>query len=474
MAPAAQALGEISLALRPTGQSSATPGVERDAAVQDLHQLCGVYTKPVLVERLLDRVGWTRTADLANARLLEPGAGDGAFLVEAVTRLVASLLRRGVRLDIGSLRNRILAYELVPAEADKARARIVAAMRSLGVHHATALACGRTWVRNEDFLLAELPAEGFTHIVGNPPYARWSKLPGAYATAYARRLPKEVARGDLYLPFLHRSFEHLAEDGRCAFVCSDRWRYTAYAEGFRKRWCPKLHITTEVAGHPTDVFDRDVYVHPEILVASWAGEPKPKPTKRRTSGQTLADLGCGIRVGPALGVTAAFVLDAGEDDVEADLLCRWIDTKDVHAGSIGWSGQRVVSLYDRNGDLLDLETHPQLALRLRRFEEHLRNRYIVRNGAAWYRTIDKIDRDKWAAPKLLVPEIAKTPRVAIDRSGGIPSHGVYAIFADDGDVERIYDRLRDGKLARALAPIAPKVKGGYTRCYRRFLAAMRV
>lgn len=426
------------------------------------------------MKRLLDRIGWTRNADLANARLLEPGAGDGAFLVEAVTRLVASLLRRGVRLDIGSLRDRILAYELVPAEADKARAQVVVAMRSLGVHHTTAWACARAWIRNEDFLLAELPVEDFTHIVGNPPYIRWAKLPGEYATAYAGRLPKDVARGDLYLPFLHRSFEHLANDGRCAFVCSDRWRYTAYAEGFRKRWGPRLHIITEAAGHPTDVFDRDVYVHPEILVATWASEPKLKPTKRRTSGQTLADLGCRIRVGPALGVTAAYVLEAGEDDVEADLLCRWIDTKDVRAGRIEWSGRRVVSLYDRNGDLLNLGCHPRLAVRLRRFEERLRHRYIVRNGAVWYRTIDKIERDKWAAPKLLVPEIAKTPRVAIDRSGAIPSHGVYAIFADEGDVERIHDRLRDGKLAQALAPIAPKVKGGYTRCYRRFLAAMRV
>ena len=426
------------------------------------------------MKRLLDHAGWTQTADLGNARLLEPGAGDGAFLVEAVTRLVASLLRRGVRLDIGSLRGRILAYELVPAEADKARARIEKKMRALGIHHATARACASAWVKTEDFLLAELPQNGFTHIVGNPPYIRWAKLPSAHATTYAGRLPKDVARGDLYLPFLHRSFEHLAEHGRCAFVCSDRWRYTAYAEGFRKRWFRKLQITTEPAGHPTDVFDRDVYVHPEILVASCLVEPKLKPTKPRTSGQTLADLGCTIRVGPALGVTQAFVLDADEDDVEEELLCRWIDTRDVLDGTIEWSGRRVVSLYDGDGGLVDLKYHQRLASRLHRFEEQLKNRYIVRNGAVWYRTIDKVVQAKWSAPKILLPEIAKLPRVAIDRSGAIPSHGVYAIFADDDDVESVYDRLRDGKLARALAPIAPKVKGGYTRCYRRFLAAMRL
>jgi len=278
-----------------------TATCDNDVSVEDLHQLCGVYTKPGLVKRLLDHAGWTQTADLRNACLLEPGAGDGAFLVEAVTRLVASLLRHGVRLDIGSLRGRILAYELVPAEADKARARIAKKMRALGVHQATARACARAWVRTEDFLLAELPRDGFTHIVGNPPYIRWAKLPASYAAAYAERLPKEAARGDLFLPFLHRSFEHLAAHGRCAFVCSDRWRYTAYAEGFRKRWRSVMCFTTEAAGHPTDIFERDVYVHPEVLVVTQHKAPPARRTKRRAIGETLAELGCTIRVGPAPG-----------------------------------------------------------------------------------------------------------------------------------------------------------------------------
>ena len=188
----------------------------------------------------------------------------------------------------------------------------------------------------------------------------------------------------------------------------------------------------------------------------------------------LADLGCTIRVGPALGVTPAFVLDVDEDDVEDDLLHPWVDSRDVCPGSIVWSGRRVISPYNVNGGLIDLEAYPRLALRLRRFDARLRARYIVRNGAVWYRTIDKITPATWSAPKLLIPEVAKTPRVAIDHSGAIPSHGVYCIFAPDGDIETIYDRLCNGKLARALAPIAPKIKGRYVRCYRRFLAMMEV
>jgi adenine-specific DNA-methyltransferase len=34
--------------------------------------------------------------------------------------------------------------------------------------------------------------------------------------------------------------------------------------------------------------------------------------------------------------------------------------------------------------------------------------------------------------------------------------------------------LSNGKLAKALDGIAPKVKGGYVRCYKRFLLKMRL
>ena len=457
----------------PAGVHSGVSSDHFDTAVAALHASCGVYTRPGLVARLLDRVGWTHDADLADSRLLEPGAGDGAFLVEAVKRLVASFRRRGIPLRIDTLRERVLAYELVPAEANKARSRVVAAMKASGVHQATAHACARAWVKTGDFLLADLPTTPFTHIVGNPPYIRWSKLPDSIAAAYSAKLPRTIARGDLYLPFLHRSFELLHARGRCAFVCSDRWRYTVYGDDFRLRWQSSLKIDTEPAGNPKDIFDRDVYVHPEILTATQLATPRP-PRTRRVHGKTLAELGCTIRVGPALGITPAFVLEPGEADVEPELLHPWIDAQEIRHGDVRSRGRRVVSPFDDLGNTIEIDDYPLLAARLGRFSDRLRARYIVRNGAVWYRTIDKVLPAAWSRPKLLIPEIAKSPRVAVDHTGAIPSHGVYAVFSHSLDIEDIYDRLRDGKLAKALAPIAPRVKGRYTRCYRRFLAMITI
>ena len=141
---------------------------------------------------------------------------------------------------------------------------------------------------------------------------------------------------------------------------------------------------------------------------------------------------------------------------------------------MNWRGKRVIATSDAEGKLLDLASYPKLATHLAAFRGRLEQRYIVRQGAKWYRTIDRIVPADWAGPKLVVPELAKVPHVAVDHSGAIPSHGLYCIFSPERDIEDIYERLRDGKLAKALTPIAPKVKGSYTRCYGRFLKQMRV
>jgi hypothetical protein len=126
-------------------------------------------------------------------------------------------------------------------------------------------------------------------------------------------------------------------------------------------------------------------------------------------------------------------------------------------------------MYDVEGKLVDLTRFPRLRTRLQRFREKLERRSIVHNGAPWYRPIDRVWASDWARPKLVVPELASIPRVAIDESGAVPSHGVYAIFAPDDDVARIYEKLKGGKLAAALEGIAPRVNGGFVRCYKRFL-----
>jgi hypothetical protein len=328
---------------------------------------------------------------------------------------------------------------------------------------------------NEDFLLANVPSDSFTHAVGNPPYARWSRIPHNLKKNYEARLPRDMTGGDLFLPFLDRAFESLRPNGRCGFLCSDRWRFMAFAEAFRKKWLPKLCIESERSVTPAEAFVDDVDSYPTILIASKRPPAKPKtPVIGASRGKTLEELGCVIRVGPALGHTPAYVLNPDENDVEPELLRPWVDGSEIKEGSVQWRGRRVIIMYRSDGRLIDLKRFPLLRARLERFREKLKQRSIVMNGAPWFRPIDRIVATDWSRPKFMVPELAKVPRGAIDRSGTVPSHGVYAIFAPADDVEGLYERLRDGKLAKAIAEIAPRVKGGYVRCYRRFLQKVRV
>jgi hypothetical protein len=243
----------------------------------------------------------------------------------------------------------------------------------------------------------------------------------------------------------------------------------AFAQAFRDKWLRRLTIQSAPDLETADAYTRSVDTYPTLLIATKLAAPRRAFILKRGKGSTLEQLGCTIKVGPALGCTPAFVLELSENDVEPELLRPWIDSSEIIEGRIEYRGRKVVTVYDASGKLVDLRKYPLLASRLRAHKKALDRRSIVIAGAKWYRTIDRVQINEWDRPKLLIPELAKVPRIAIDLSGAIPSHGVYAVFAANDDVQKIFELLANGKLARALEGIAPWVKGNYVRCYKRFL-----
>jgi hypothetical protein len=436
--------------------------------VGTLHRICNVYTQAPIVEKILDAIKWREDCDLRDSRLLEPSAGDGIFVSLAAQRLISSLRKHKVRLTSKVLSERILAFEIHPQAADEARSRLRSKLREMGLSPRLCEQLTFDWIKCEDFLLASLGPVSFSHVAGNPPYARWSKIPRILRQKYEKHLPGNVAKGDLFLPFLDRSIEFLRQGGRLGFICSDRWKFMAFAEAFREVRLPEVSIECDRSMDSMSSFMRKVDVYSSLLVLQKT--ERIKPTKSRSAPRTLEDAGFEIRVGPALGCTSAFVLGPQEIDVEASLLAPWFDSTEISDGAVKWSGRRVIVLHNDDGTLRDLKDVPQTAARLRRYRKQLSERAIVKNGALWYRPIDRVMRKVWARPKLVIPELAKIPRVALDTSGAIPSHGTYSIFCPSNDIWRLYAQLRDGGLERALANVSPKVKGGYVRCYRKFLA----
>jgi type I restriction-modification system DNA methylase subunit len=73
-----------------------------------------VFTRPEVVEFILDLVGYTIDKPLHRLRLLEPSCGDGNFLIIAVERLLEAWLKSGDRSDdpVADLSESLMAVEL--------------------------------------------------------------------------------------------------------------------------------------------------------------------------------------------------------------------------------------------------------------------------------------------------------------------------------------------------------------------------
>ncbi|WP_421929787.1 Eco57I restriction-modification methylase domain-containing protein [Neoaquamicrobium sediminum] len=453
-----------------------TPSDDKALEVADvLHSACGIYTRSSIVDLILDAVDWRSDHNLTKERLLEPASGDGAFVMAAADRLIGSFAAHGCALRRDALMGRILAFEIHAGEAEKGRAAVVRLLIDYGLPKRDAEAVAADWVRTADFLLWPPESGAFTHVVGNPPYLRWSKLPAQLRAHYERVLPAAAAKGDLFLPFLDRGVEMLQVNGKLGFLCTDRWKYMGFADGFRKIRLPEVDVLIDRAITPSEAYVEPASTYPSVVVMQRRSEPR-RPARRVEKGFTLNEAGFEVRVGPALGCTDAFVLPLEHaNEVEEELLRPWLSPSDIGDGWIREHSRVVICLHDNDGMLRDIEIFPKAKAWLSRYRGKLEQRSIVqKQSAVWYRSIDKVSAEAWRQPKLLVPELSKTPRLALDASGAIPAHGLYTIQAvlPGADIEKLLWQLSHGKLYTKMAKIAPRANGGYLRCYKRFLEAI--
>ena len=468
----------------PASGSAQLPNGEH---VNELHQRCAVYTRAPVAENLLDRIGWRSDVDLTNGVLLEPSSGKGAFLRPAVRRLVQSLRRYGehnVPYDL--LADRIRAWEIHPDTAAMCQNLVSAELSACGFNDTFSRKLATRWVQAGDFLLQDKTVPRPTHVVGNPPYVRWSRIPSALRREYERVLPQDAARGDLSLAFLHACLEALPPGGTVGFVISDRCLLMGYAEAFRIRSNRTVRIKSCVKLNEAQAFEQPVDIYPVELILEktqgtprrpndWCGWQDLSAKKLYQSWvdkwPTLETSGYSIRVGPALGLEQAYVVGVDAlNEIEAERRRPYVGPRELRGPGIDWAGRHVGCTYHNDGTLIDLEKYPAYCARLKRYRKELGARAIARQSGVWYRTIDRVRAVDWARPKLLVPELTNNPRIAIDRNGMIPSHGIYAIFAPDDNVDLLYALISGEVLSTTLRAIAPRAKSGSYRCYKRILS----
>jgi hypothetical protein len=96
---------------QPAGAQLALGFDQRQFDIAAIWQATGVYTAGPEVEALLDRLGWPVQGD----RLLDPGAGNGGFLVAALARLDLDCD------DVAEAGRRVRGFEFYPAAVSDAR-----------------------------------------------------------------------------------------------------------------------------------------------------------------------------------------------------------------------------------------------------------------------------------------------------------------------------------------------------------------
>lgn len=454
--------------------------MELHAAIEQLHDRCAIYTSAPTAARLLDLIGWTSNADLSQAVLLEPCAGEGAILLEGVRRLLDSFRSHGRVTSLGDLKPRIRSFELHPGAAATLRRllRKLLVEKSISPKHADQLVL--EWVGERDFLLEE--SGRATHVAANPPYVRWKNLPAILASLYRETLPTVSTRGDLSVAFLNRMQEWASDGGAIVALTSDRWMFAQYGDSFLQDTKSRGWTITVADERPSDPFMKTVGAYSAIVLLTRGGRPAHRLTSnQRDKAQamqcellarhgSLHDAGCNVRVGPALGAGRTFILDPDDvAEVEDELVRPFLERKDLVGSAVNTARLRVVVPYDRRGVLIDPSDWPRFKTWVHRRRETLSKRSQFREKDQYWRTIDAVPTLWSTGPKLLMPELSNKPFVTIDRTQAIPAHSLYAIWPGEWPIDVLQRVLNGGLLEITAKAEAPALSHGWMRFYKRFL-----
>lgn len=449
-------------------------------AIQMLHSKCAVYTSPLAAERLLDLAGWASNTDLRSATLLEPCVGEGAILLEGVRRLIQSFRSRGIPLRTAALKSRIKGFEFHAATAARTRRATYELLVSEGLTESAARTLSDYWISRSDFLLSE-PGKA-THIAANPPYLRWSKIPPRLSIEYRHALEPSVTNGDLSVAFLDRMLSWATPEGCVSALVNDRWMFTQYGEKFLHDRVVNGEWRLEVVDdRPTNAFVKKIGAYSAIVRIRRRSNTAPKSRSPRRSWRKvhldllaaygpLSEAGCAVRVGPALGAGYTFLVNRGSDlGIEKQLLRPFVDRDQLGQACVVQSNTLAAVPFDNRGRQISLADWPGYAEWIGQYKLTLTERSCVRQGRPWWRTIDAVGPQWDRRPKLLIPELCKTPFASLDTRGSLPAHSIYAVWPTEWPIAALQRVLNAGLLELTAQALAPKVGQGWFRFYKRFL-----
>ncbi|HOY55005.1 MAG TPA: Eco57I restriction-modification methylase domain-containing protein [Opitutaceae bacterium] len=490
-----------------------------------------VFTRAEVVTFMLDLAGYDEATDLGALRVLEPSAGDGAFAVQVVTRMVRSYLKHGGRQTdaFARLQHGLRAVEVYEKNARHLHTRLAQAALAAGLDEATSERLAAAWIVVGDFLQVRLDGP-FDLVVGNPPYVRQESIPESLLALYRQRFATLYNRADLYVLFYERGLQLLSPTGKLVFICSDRWMKCAYGRPLRVMIADQFHLAAFVDMVGTPAFTSEVIAYPAItlitrriteekstlaafrpslepghlsrLAAAFAtGKPSTRLGVHRLDSVAagtapwlldasdtlplvraleqrlpiIEEAGCKVGIGVATGCDRVFIGNFEALDVEPERKLRLVMADCIRSGRLAWGGLGLVNPFEPDGTLATPARYPKFARFLGEHETALRRRNVAqRAGEGWYRTIDRVWHDLQSTPKLLIPDIKGEPNVVIDRGQYYPHHNLYWITSEEWSLEELQAVLRSTIARLFVATYCVKMANGFLRFQAQYLRRIRL
>ncbi len=498
-------------------------------AEREAEERGAVFTRPEVVEFILDLSGYTVNHPLHCYRLLEPSFGGGDFLIPVVDRLLTSYkahVKNFFRI-IADLSGAIRAVEVHRESIKTTRVKLLELLLGHGVNENDAHLLLTEWLIAGDFLLEELP-DNFTHAVGNPPYVRQEEIPGVLMDVYRARYHTIYDRADLYVPFIERCLTSLVPGGVLGFICADRWMKNKYGAALRALVAKQYHLKYYVDMVDTPAFFNEVAAYPAITIIQ---REKPGPTRiaqrpgingdslkrlaRSMQAESLSkemevvevtgivkgnepwvlqsfdqlkvvrrleadfplmkEVGCNVGIGVATGADKVYIGPFDTLEVEPECKLPLVRTRDISNGTINWHGDGVINPFSADGTLVNLGNYPKLARYLEKHSGKIRNRNCAKkNPGSWYRTIDRIYPELVKRPKLLIPDIKGEALVVYDDGNFYPHHNLYYITSGEWDLKALQAVLQSGIARLFVSTYSPRMRGGYLRFQAQYLRRIRL
>lgn len=455
-----------------------------------------VFTKPCVVDYMLDLVGYTPDKDLSYVSIAEPSCGEGEFLMAILRRLRQSA-------DCFSFDYNEAFHRCVFA-SDIDGKKIITCLNRISQDYPELTNVGLNVVV-EDYLLHD--HQPVDIVVGNPPYIRYEQIPEEVRPIYKKRFSTFYYRADMYVLFFEHTLNILKPNGKHCFICANRWLKNTYGVKLREMVATHFHVDMIMNLEGADAFDQQVLAYPAITLIS---KNKSKTTRlanvsdvENLAGTEFCEVaspcskdwsemfnvkqehlnltrieeqGFQIGIGVATGADNIFVSKDMQENVEDELLIPSINARDLRGDSLRWGGRFLLNPYGADGQLISLDRYPRAKAYLESHKEKLAARHKARkNPSKWYGTIDRISPALTRQPKILLPDISGNSYIFVDNGQYYPQHNIYYITGKSyGELCTLAAVLMSDFVRDQLDRLTNHMNGGYARWQSQYIKQLQI